>query len=180
MPDVVIGHTFRFTTSSAAANVAVSQADIMDLVLMAATATSGYRLFASAKVRRVDVWSPGTAGAIGTASVEFLADTSVAGSRHQLVSDSTMGTARPAHVSAVPAVGSLAAMWMSDAVTSSLLQITCAAGSIVDVAVTFTLRNNESASAVASLSGLTAGQVYCHPLDGHSGQFVPVAWTTAN
>lgn len=179
--DLTVGHVFRFKSASAATAIAVTAADLMDLLMMSATATSAYRLIASARVRRVDVFASASAGTNATVSVEFAPDTTVAGARHMLVSDTTLGSARPAAVNAVPNKTSLAGMWMSDASTTTIFTVSSdVANSIVDVHLTFTLRNNEAASAVASVSGLTAGTVYCHYLDGHGGQYVPVGWTAAS
>jgi len=143
---------------------------------MATSAVTTARIFASWRLRAVEVWSPAAAGGNAQASVEFLSDTAVFGARHVLIEDMTMGTARPAHVRCKPARDSVGGMWFSDAAVTPLFIVQAVTGGVIDIHLTVVLRNSEAAIAGPVPAGATTGDVYAIPLDGFGGFLLPVGW----
>jgi len=177
-PDTVVGRTFRFQAAEALDYVAVSSTDLLNLMVMAKTATTTARLIAAIKVRHVEVWGAMSSSLIPvTASVEFTRTGDV-GSKRDLFSDTSMGSNRPAYVSAKPSSKSAAGMWASTAGTAAeIFRLSCPDNSIIDVHVTMTLFNVDDAVAGPGAAGATAGTVYYAPLSGASAETLPVSAT---
>lgn len=147
---------------------------------MAASATSSYRLLASIRLKKVEVWAPASAGSFATASVEFTSTASTVSARRALFSDTTLGTARPAYVHARPSPESLAGMWFTSSGTATLFSVTCPSGSVIDVSMSVTFVGTEGANARSwAPAALTAGRVYCSPLEGSGGVCNPVGWSVS-
>ncbi len=153
--------------------------DLLDLLCMAATATSAYRIPNAVKLRKVEVWAPMASDlAPVTCSVEWrqpaVAGQGVGGNS-QIRSDTSMGSARPAYVSAKPPPGSLASMWLNGGNPFTVLAISGPANTVVDVHLSFRVGDSTSeAQAVgAAVAGATVGTVYVRKLDSNNAALLP-------
>lgn len=175
-----MGHTFRFTASSALNSVLISQRELMNLVLIGSGTTASNRVFASVRVRGVEMWGPMSSTlAPVTVSIEYDADTSVLGARKLQKSDTSMGATRSAYVSLKPRPRSLASMWFGDSASNNLFRVSGPAGTVLDLHLSLVLRNTEVAAGGPTGTGVSDGRTYCAPLDSDaasSSQFVPVGW----
>ncbi len=170
----------RFSANGALVNEQISQTDILDLFCMATGVAAAYRVFASARVKSIEIWGPAAAAGLATVSVTWVGSGNFAGPR-QNISDSTLGSARPAHVKSKAPGGSVAGMWFADTSTGgNIIVLDGPASSVVDIVIEFTVRNDEGAVAVtAAVAAATVGRVYCRKLDSTGGALlVPVALDT--
>ncbi len=160
---LTVNKLMRFTASSAF-DANITFLDLLDTWLVAATATTGYDLFQAVKVNSVEVWALPTIGQASTVAVQFGSlSTGFVGDR-SVHTDTSMGI-EPAHVIARPNKKSLASQFQvgNNVVAFTL---TCPAGSVIDVNLTFKSSLQYSLAAQGSLSGATAGYQYFRGLDG--------------
>jgi hypothetical protein len=162
--EVTHNKTLRFTT-----NANVSQAitfyDLLDTILVSATAVLPYDLFFAVKVRKVKVWSMPAIGSSNSITVIF--DGIQAGfvGDRKVHQDSSMGV-EPAYLSVSPAKDSLASKFQIAANTTAFF-IEAPAGSIIDVDLTF--RSDVLGNAVSSQAasvGAAVGAIGYRGLDG--------------
>jgi hypothetical protein len=182
---VSVAKTLRFTSTSAA-NVTITRAAVLDLLVMASSATAAYRLFDAVKVRGIRIWgnAPG-AGAVATrtSGVQWLSVYSPA----KIVSDSGSGATYGARITTKPPAMSLAGFWSLSGINEGedLFTLQLNQGDVVDIDFTFRLQNNFLGVAVpvaiVIVAG-TVGTVYCMALDfaqsGAAAVVVPVDYTT--
>jgi len=176
-PDIVMGRIFRFQAASALDGVSVTDTNLLNLVLMAKTATTSARFFTSVKVRQVEIWGAMASDLVPvTASVEFTRY-GYSGSKKEIHSDTSMGSTRPAYVSARPSKDSLARMWTSTTSETSteVFNVSCPDNSIIDVHISFVIANGEPASSGPNPTGASTGKIYYCPLSGASSETLPVA-----
>lgn len=151
--------------ANAAFSGPISYQNLLDILNVAATATTAFDLFTQVKIKAIEVWANALANASATATVIF--DGTVAGSvgDQKIHTDSSMGI-EPAHVRAVPARLSLAAMYQaSTAATAFYLNVP--SGAVVDVSLSY--RNPLIGTTTATQNApvaATAGVVYVRGLDG--------------
>ena len=165
----------RFTAVAAASSTSISWRNLLDTLLVATTATAGTNLFEFVKIRAIRVWGIGALGTPTTVIVRFSgASTGLVGD-NEYHADTSMGI-EPAMVYAKPAAKSLASNYQVSSV-SEAFTITCPAGSVVDVLLSFRSQFSAvNATAAVALSGATAGQQYLRGLDGLAAgatNFVP-------
>jgi len=172
---------FRFT-ATAAATLNVSWVNLLDSLNMAATATTAYQLCDRVRVRAVEVWAASAAsGTPVTVSCEFAGVTAGFVGRSRIVSDTTIGTARLAHIRLSPDRASQASQWQFSN-GAPAFQLVVPAGAVIDVHLNLTVRDtNAAGTAVANPpAGATVGQVYVRGLDGiavATTNFPPVSYT---
>lgn len=164
--------TVRFQGTTGAATLFTGQ-NLLDLFFMAGTTILGERINAAVKLHRVTLWNPPTlsTNVPTTCSLEFQSEGGngiYTGSNDFVISDTSMGADRPAHVSARPPKGSAADFWQSGNNTTNLFIITGTANIIVDIHATFVVMNNDTVVGLQNpvLVTATAGLVYCGGLDG--------------
>ncbi len=158
--------TLRFR-ATAANNLAVfTFQNLLDTMLVATTATTGFDLFQAVRVRRVRVWAVPVIGGSASVSVEFAGSTTGVVGDQSIHSDTSMGI-QPAHVDARPSVRSLASDYQVSS-ASVAFNIQHPAGAVIDVELSF--RGNTfgiaATAAQNALVGATAGVVYLRGLDG--------------
>lgn len=173
-PTITVGITQRFVCSTigGVSQRAISINDLFDLKFVAATPTTGYRLFAGCKVRRVKIWAANTsATASNTVQVEWENVSPTIGSNSRIVSDTAVGVTNVAYISARPPPGSFAEEWLgTGAGTVQVFTITCPEGAIVDVSYTVALRDDENASSVTrTVAAASVGALYTSYLDSDAG-----------
>jgi hypothetical protein len=166
LPTVKTEHKFRFTSGSmTGSNVMITRKQILNLLLMATSATTTVRLFQAVRLKRVRMWSNPTA--LGqppdACQLEWLGENSPS----TVISDSSMGV-RPAHVNSLPPPSASNRWWSISGQLESdvLFALTFPANTIVDVTVSARLVEQESPTAGDIPAGASLGQLYGDYLDG--------------
>ncbi len=173
---------FRFKSGSAT-TVNLSVTDLGDLFCVAATTTSAYQLGAAVKVKHIEIWGPPSSSLDPvTVSVEWLGTTAGTFGNSLLVSDTSVGATRVAHIKSRPPVGSQVAQWQPSASTATICQLTFPVNAIIDLRYSVMLRGDNGGSPVAvtaAVAGATVGQLYCRALTSTSSTtLVPLSFNT--
>lgn len=175
---------FRFKNTGAS-TVTIARGDVLSLIVaVSATGTACMFPIDAIRVKRVKIWTIGTAGAFESVSLEW---------------ESTLGPGTSKSVAAGPSIGacldtspppnSRAAMWSvaGSNVTESLFKIffeNASNGAIIDLWVDFVLSDatDSVATATATLSASQSAGLYTAALDGYtdgaSAKLVPVGLAT--
>ena len=144
---------------------------------MCSTANNSVSLIAnSVKVHKVSIWSPPAAQG-GTATCSVTWSTANDYTAMVEVSDTTMSTAIPAHVSTKPPPGSAASFWLG-AGTNTIFTVIAPTGSIIDVHCTHVLYDTQAAGTTVTVAAGTLGALYYMPLDGATDVYLPVSLGT--
>jgi hypothetical protein len=178
------GHSvLRFTATSAAAAVSVSIGNILASIGGIGTiANSTIESVASSfRVHSVTIWPASvTAGASQNAEVVWT-------NSGNYTKDESKSTAVPSGITMAdvvvnrPPPSSLAAVWqVSLAASTAMFLVTCPAGSIIDLDVSWTLSNNFAGFTQAGYAAVTLGSFYYARLDGVGGKFLPLGVPTTN
>lgn len=177
--NIVYHHLFRFT-SAAAGNHAITDTMICNVTgALAVSAISAWPISGSARITNVEIWTPpASQGSPATCSVEWVGQNN---SPPKEVSDTTVSVSSPAHIVSKPPAQSLASFWLVPTATR-VMTIVAPVGSIIDVSVSFVLRDGVSpGDNVTALvtTGATVGALYYPPLDraAAGGDFQPVSLT---
>jgi hypothetical protein len=165
--NITHSRTLRFTSVAAALNTSISSMNLLDCVLIADTATTGFQLFDVVKIKRVSVWGQAALATPSTVSVYFESQNSGDEIIH---TDTSLGI-QPAYVCAVPSPKSLASFY-SNSGNGAFVNITCPAGSIIDVHCNFRTSNIPPTPVLSPLVGATPGELYYRGLDA-----LPIATT---
>jgi hypothetical protein len=162
-----LSHTFRFVATGTGTN-AITYGGIAAIgPCVGYIANSAVLpLASSVKVKKVEVWCPAAAAGEASANVVWLANAA-----NQFVPDgeklrTVLGTATPGYVLSRPPRKSLASDWFnpSGMPNTEFLSISCPAGSIVDVTLSFRI-SNELAPTARPVSTGAIGNVYYLALD---------------
>jgi hypothetical protein len=158
----------RFNANAALSNVDITQANLMDLVFVATSATTATRALFSIRLRSVEIWAPMASDLVPvTASIEYLSGSALFGGRSQIHSDTSMGSAQPAHVRAAPASEALASKWFNSGASATLFRLNGPDNSIIDVDFEYTLNDAGSATSIVNAPvGAATGAMYYGALDG--------------
>jgi hypothetical protein len=127
------------------------------------------------RVHSIEIWGFTTASP-NTSTITLIWGTSGTPGSYdpqQLVTDSAVGTAMPAHIKTQPPKGSDQAMWLVPS-GDPFMRLASPAGSIVDVDMTVVLNSNTTNATGYTVSGATQGYIYGIPLDGSSDVLRPV------
>jgi len=179
-PPQIPSYTLRHSTklrfvSSAAFDTVITWQNLLDTILVAATATTGFDVFETVKIRFVEVWAAPLLGSAVSVSVAFAGLTAGQVGDQKIHTDTSMGV-QPAHVKARPDRKSLASDFQSSGATNAFT-LTVPAGAVIDVALTFIGIFASAKAAQNALVAATAGAFYVRGLDGlavASTQLVPV------
>jgi len=184
-------HTFRFVCegTSGVANQLITTGNLLDLLVMAVTATATYSIIEAFKIKRVELWGPaqsqtGAPNGAGqflpnSVSLEFNGSgAGNVGTKPNRVIDTPMGATRNACAFLKPPKTSAAADWQvnpeSGSQTTGLgIIVSCPFGSIMDISMAFIIQNGSPPNAGPTIdaSAGTIGQVYFAPVDGTSGNW---------
>jgi len=174
------GVRMRFVATAGTGLTNITFQNLLDTWLVATSATALYDLFIGVKIRAVEVWGQTILGAASTVAVQFLGNTAGQFGEPQYFSDTSMGV-QPAHVKAVPAAKSLLSFWQQSS-TDVAFQITCPAGAVIDLDLSFVSRFGAPLAAQNIGAGLSIGTLYIRGFDGLAASttnFVPVTDVTA-
>jgi hypothetical protein len=180
---LTISKTFRFVQTGGAGTSNIGVKDIQDLLVMAATTVSAYRLTTAFNIKRVSMWGPMAEDLIPvTVSLQWQPDTgSSFGGPARIVSDTSMGSNRAAKIQSTPPRESFQSRWLSyDVLNDPLFEIIYPANAILDIQLQMVMQNAQTPVASAyPISGAIAGQIYVRPLDGAAlGTWIPVSYVS--
>jgi len=158
------GVVLRFTLNAAMANSAITFQNLLDTILFASSAVVGYDVFATVKIRKVEVWSMAILGATSTIDVLFAGATAGQIGDQRLHTDSSMGV-EPAHVSARPSPKALGSNYQIST-AGTAFTITAPVGSVVDLHLSFCNTFAVPQAAQNALVGATVGATLLRGFDG--------------
>jgi hypothetical protein len=164
------GYKQRFY-ESAGGNRIVTRADMLSRLVMASSATVGYRLFAAVKLTKVTIFATAeSAGSVIQNSLQWLSTTGPS----QLITETSTSTAFPAIISSRPPKQSLASFWSQVGTNESeqLCIMKLNIGDVVEIDFQAILQNsylgfNPAGTAISITAG-TAATIGAPSLD-HSG-----------
>jgi len=144
LPTVLHGHTtlrFLHVTANNASYNGFSVSTLMDMMFFAATATTGYRLFETIKIRRVSCWgSPSTNSSYSMLTLAYSAAASSSiGSQSIVYTDVSLNNADVSYVSAVPPTQSLAENWLAPGSAELIFEISCETAGVITTSPTMVL-----------------------------------------
>lgn len=173
IPTMSFQHKFRFNSASNAGLFTITRGNLLNMVLVATSATTTARIFEAVRLRRVEMWTnPVSAGTDPVAiNLEWLG----AYAPSNVISDVCMGLI-PAHIRSSPPKASSDMWWsMSGSNESeSLFSLTVESNTWIDITVEVRLVEQESPTAGDVSSGATLGRIYGDYLDGiASGKLNP-------
>lgn len=166
----------------AAATTALAFNDLQDLLCVAATTTSAFRLADAVRIKKIEMWGPMAQDLVPvTVSVDWTGSTSIGGfGKSNRVSDTSMGSTEPAHLVSKPPADTQIAQWVRGNNNLALCSLTYPLGTIIDLSYELVLRDDGTAQAVGgAVAGATVGANYIRSLDSNTGtNLVPVSYST--
>ncbi len=178
---ISVGHVFRFQTT-AAGSYSISGQSLGDLICMATSATAAYQLTSAVRLSRIEMWgTPSSSFAPVTVSCDFRGTTAGTFGPSRLMSDTSVGSTRVAHLVAQPPRDSQASQWQSASSTGVIGTISYPAGCVIDIHYALTLNDNAGVQSVTgTVAGATVGQLYVRSLDSNNSTAViqPLSYIT--
>lgn len=152
-----------------AGNIQVT--DFFNQLVVATSATSAQPIFDAVRVNSIEMWAlVGTGNAPTTVSITPAQTGNPGpGISGKTVSDTSMGTARSAHIKWRPDPASLQGMWLSVENDSDFITINCPIGTVIDVSCMLRLNSSVSPAPALVVAGAIAGATYYMALDADSG-----------
>ncbi len=147
---------------------------------MCTAAAAARRIMSGIRLRRIELWGAPVQSSTPTGNTVAIRDVSISplGGSTGYVMDTHLGADRPAHVVWKPKPGSMAYSWLDATSTSLLLEITCTAGSVLDVEFDAVLGfvNGFTNSAVSAAVSSSQGVLAVRKLDSNgAGLFDPAS-----
>lgn len=164
---VIIGHTFRFRNSSAIVGQSVTVGQLIGIcgVIGTVTNTTVASIASSVKLRHIAIWPSEDTSTAHNPEISFATN-------YGTTSDRSVSKSLPLGISvtgaftARPKADTLAALWQNSSASSSTLLTLydIPAGSVIDVSVTFVLRNSQNGLSY-SVATAVLGTMYYLYLD---------------
>jgi hypothetical protein len=154
----------RYQTG-AAVDASITFQNLLDTVLVAVSATSGYDVFDAVRVNSVEAWAAPVTGAPVTIGISYNGETVGAAGDQKQHTDTSMGI-QPAHVKARPDALTQAGQFQASSANTAFT-LFAPANTVVDVSLT--LRQPMFAQATVAqnpLAGAATGALYYRGLDG--------------
>lgn len=141
-------------------------ADLLDLFLVATSATAVFDIFDAVRVKAVEIWAASVSfGAPLSISLEFNgANTAGLTGNAKAYSDTVMST-EPAHLLCKPGKGTASGMW-NESSSNVAWSMTVPVNAIIDVHLAFRNLVSPPQGAQNVAVGATTGQFYYRGLDG--------------
>jgi len=178
--NVRVHHRYRFAATSAFSG-AVTFVDIAGAmgVFGTVTNTTVVAWTSSLKIRGIEMWTPpASQGASATCSIDWFSTTNQPSMEY---SDTTISTARPAHVKSRPPAKSLASFWQQAGSASTAFTLVAPAGTIIDLDVDGIMIDLDVVGVTFAPATVVVGKPYYLALDGFaSNLLVPVSMTTTH
>jgi len=164
---IKLTHTFRFVSTAGITGRSLLFTELLDLLCMATSATAAARIMNSVKIKRLQIWAA-TSVATSSLSVLFQKGSSTGAQSGNSVnySDTALGVSQVAHIDVKFSDKEQVGQWQGPSVTSIYGIISVPQGGVVDITLSYSLMDFETAfPVVASVVGASAGRVYCRALD---------------
>jgi hypothetical protein len=161
---VTHGTRLRFIANAAFLG-GITYQNLLDLMLTAVSAVSGYDQFFAVKIRSVEAWATAVVGNATSVSVAFVGSVVGQMGDQKWHTDTSMGI-QPAHLRARPSAKAQASQFQTSSANTAFI-LNVPSGAVVDVELTF--QQSATANAVAAqnaLVGASVGQPYWRGLDG--------------
>jgi len=156
----------RYVATAAVVNLSVTRGFLLNhLIMNAAGGTTNFRLFSAFRLKSVELWATtATLGSPVTSSVEWTSSNGPS----IIHSDTSIGTAEPAHVKTGVPQQSLASFWSISGTNESeaLFILNLANGGIVDITYEAVIQNGETPVSATTTNAGVAGTVYMTYLGG--------------
>jgi hypothetical protein len=151
--------------ATAAASIAITFQNLLDTILLVASATTGFDLFEAVRVISVELWAIAALGTPATAILVFDGAVVGAAGDQKTHTDTSMGI-EPAHVKARPDRLTQAGQFQASAPNTAFF-MTVPAGTVIDLSLSFRQPVlGAPVSAQNALVGATPGTVAYRGLDG--------------
>jgi hypothetical protein len=174
------GTRLRYVLNAAMIQQVITFQNLLDTLLFAASAIAGYDVFFAVKIRRVQVWATPVIGGATNVSVLFSGGTAGSIGDQKLHTDTSTGV-QPAHVSARPALKSLASNYQESSSAIAFV-LNAPSGAVVDLELSFVGTFDVAVAAQNALVGATIGATLIRGFDGLAAAtskatpVYPVAW----
>lgn len=179
-PTMVLHRRVRFKATAASASDQLTAASLLDMLCVTPTAISGTQVANFVRIRSLEIWAPMAADlAPVTASIEWNGSTVGLYGKSVRHSDTSMGSAQPAHIKTSPPPGSQVATWFGTGV-QNVAVLVYPINTVIDVAFDLVLRDDASAVAVTgAVAGATVGALYTRALNSPvNNNLVPASLPT--
>lgn len=156
-----------YTNAVSTANITAQ--NLLDIYLIhAANATTGVRLFESIRLKRVRIWAVSiTSNVPVTIEMEWISNNLNSGGPSRPMTDTSLGSATPAHLDLVPPAGSTADLWQDLGSNAILFSVNLPTNALIDVELDGVIANgNTGTSSQNAIVTGTVGTIYMRGLDG--------------
>ncbi len=169
---------FRYTNAEAGVfsptNIQIGQRALV----FGTSATTVSTMIRTFKLLSVEVWAPPDPTTFySTASCELVDQGGGLSTQSQIMSDTSLGSALPAHFKMVPKPGSYPAMFVDGVATGYAVSLTLPANSIVDITLEFNLNDATNSPGSTTVTSATVGVIYMLSL---ATGLVPVSFPTTS
>lgn len=178
-PSVQVDKTFRFRCT-AAGTYTITMADIGDLHCFATAANVAYQLGRCFRIRKVEIWARESGDPV-TCSAEWTSTAAGSTGPSRVISDTSSGTARPAHIRVKPPKTSGSSLWLSSGAATAFLTLVLPDEATIDVSYSYVMYETTVGAAVTgAVAGATAGTVYVRALNSSVSQTAlpPISYQT--
>jgi hypothetical protein len=159
--------TLRFNSLSGA-TTSFTVKNILDTVFVATSATVGYELIESFRIRHIEIWvSPSSSNVPVSCSIQYNSNGAFGNGPNRVYEDMCVGNAEPAHLKVAPPRNSLAGMWQNQqGATNALFTLFTPTGSVIDICFDYSIDVGQMVQIANAAVGVNTGQIYGRGLDG--------------
>lgn len=176
--EIRITKRIRFVNGTFAGVTTFTVSDLLNLYVVALTATTSARLWRSVRLIKLEAW--GEPPALGTQSTASLSICGIGVGPENYVSDIASGV-KPSHVKWMPVLLAQNGLWQQTGQNENLglFTVACpATGCTLDLTLEAIFADAEDAAVAGPVPAAAApGRVYMTALDGIGGNYVPVDYT---
>lgn len=171
----LLKHSVRLRfVATAAFSTVFSYQNLLDCILVASSATTGWDIFHRVRVRGVEMWSIAALGTAASVSCQFNGSGTGISGDGKFHTDTSMGV-EPAHLFARPVRDSLPDLFQASS-SNSVMTLEGGAGTVIDLLLSYQQVNGIGTAAQNALVGATTGVLYWRGLDGvgiSTSNFIP-------
>lgn len=161
---IQVDKCLRFRCTAAGTYV-LTMADIGDLLCVATTSTAAFQLARHVRVRAIEIWGRESGDPV-TVSAEFTSTAAGSAGPGRILSDTSAGTARPAHLRIKPPKSSGSSLWQSSGAATAWITLNLPDEATIDLHYSFVMYDTTVGAAVTgAVSGATAGTIYVRALN---------------
>jgi len=164
--NVIVNHRFRYLASANLTGFAITDSMVLGAMgtMGTGTNTTVTHLFKTFRLKSIEIWSPtSTSTTAATCAIDWIGNN--VNSPNMETSDTSINVSMPAHVRVSPPADARARWWQSSTSTT-MFNITCPSGSIVDLSVEGILADQTSAGVTVAVATAVIGVQYWLALDG--------------